>query len=178
MGKKEKEIKIPKKYIAVNDKNKKFEIKYPLTEEPKVNGKLVNFKIVEDENGFGYILWKNKKYNIQILEKNQNKYHILLNGVSYIFTVETPISFKRRKYLDKNKETSKTEFILAPMPGKIVEVVVEEGAKINEGEPVVTLEAMKMQNEIVSHVSGTVIKIHVNPDDSVMKEDVMIEIEK
>jgi glutaconyl-CoA/methylmalonyl-CoA decarboxylase subunit gamma len=178
MNKKSNEIKVPKKYFAVNDKNKKFEVRYPLTEEPKVNGKVVNVKIVDNENGFGYIMWKNKKYNVQILEKNQNKYHILFNGVSYRFTIETPISYKRRKFLDKNKEASKTEFILAPMPGKIVEVSVEEGDKINAGEPVITLEAMKMQNEIVSHVGGTVHKIHVKAEDLVMKEDMMIEIIK
>lgn len=173
-----KDIKAPKKYIVVNEKNKKFEVKSPLSETPKVSGNTLNIKIVEDENGFGYILWKNKKYNVQILEKNQNKYHILFNGVSYKFTVETPISYKRRKFLDKNKEASKTENILAPMPGKVVEILVEEGDKISAGEPVITLEAMKMQNEIVSHIEGTVKAIHVKPEDSVMKEDVIIEIEK
>ena len=178
MSKKEKDLKTPKKYIVVNDKNKKFEIKSPLSEEPKINGKEMPVKIVEDENGFGYLLWKNKKYNVQIIEKNQNKYHILLNGVSYKFTVETPISYKRRKYLDKTTESSKTEFIMAPMPGKIVEVVVEEGDSINAGDPVITLEAMKMQNEIISHVPGTVKKIHVKAEDLVMKEDILIEIEK
>ena len=175
---KNKELKPPKKYIAVNEKNKKFEVKRPLTEEPKVNGKTINVKIVDEENGFGYLLWKNKKYDVQILEKNQNKYHILLNGISYHFTIETPISFKRRKYLDKNKESSPTEQILAPMPGKIVEVVVEEGTKINAGDPLVTLEAMKMQNEIISHIAGTVRKILVKAEDLVMKDDVLIEVEK
>ncbi len=178
MSKADRKTKPPKKYIAVNEKNKKYEVKSPLTEEAKVNGKVINVKIAEDESGFGYILYKNKKYNVQILDKNQNKYHILLNGVSYFFTVETPISFKRRKYLDKNKESSKIEMILAPMPGKIVEILVEEGDKIKAGEPVLTLEAMKMQNEIVSHVEGTVKKIQVKPDDSVMKEDILIEMEK
>ena len=64
------------------------------------------------------------------------------------------------------------------MPGKILDVMVEENAEIKQGEPVVILEAMKMQNEIVSPVSGKVKKVLIRQNDSVMKDDVMIEIEK
>lgn len=173
-----KSVKPPKKYIAVSAKNKKYETKSPFSEDIKMNGKPIDAKIVYDDKGFTYVSYKGKKYLVEILEKNQNKYQILLNGVSYSFTIETPLSYKRRKYLDKNKEASKVEYITAPMPGKIVDIIVEENGKVNEGDPIVTLEAMKMQNEIVSHVSGTVQKIVVKIDDSVMKDDVMIEIKK
>ena len=64
------------------------------------------------------------------------------------------------------------------MPGKIVDIMVEEGSEVKEGEPIVILEAMKMQNEIASHVSGTVISLGVKKSDSVMKDDILIEIQK
>ena len=42
------------------------------------------------------------------------------------------------------------------MPGKIIDIMVEEGVEVKEGEPIIILEAMKMQNELAAAVSGTV----------------------
>ena len=64
------------------------------------------------------------------------------------------------------------------MPGKIIDIMVEEGAAVKEGEPIIILEAMKMQNEIASHVTGTVKSVEVKKHESVMKDDVLIEIQK
>ena len=46
------------------------------------------------------------------------------------------------------------------MPGKIIDVLVREGSTYLRGEPLLILEAMKMQNEIQSPVNGQVIKVH------------------
>ena len=166
------------KFIACGQGNKKFEIIHPLLEKPKVKGRRLDLCIVEEPDGFTYIIWKRKKYQVDILEKNQNKYTIMINGVWYSFTIETPISFKRRKYLEKTAAVSKIEKVSAPMPGKILDIMVEENSEIRQGDPVVILEAMKMQNEILSNVSGRVKKINIRTNDSVMKDDVMLEIEK
>jgi len=71
---------------------------------------------------------------------------------------------------------SKLARATAPMPGKIIDVAAREGSSILRGEPVVILEAMKMQNEIQSPVNGTVIKVHAKPGTNVMKDDVLAEI--
>ena len=49
------------------------------------------------------------------------------------------------------------------MPGKIIDVLVREGSNVLRGEPLVILEAMKMQNEILSPVNGTIVKVHAKP---------------
>ena len=64
------------------------------------------------------------------------------------------------------------------MPGKIIELLVEENVTVKEGEAILILEAMKMQNEITTHVSGKVKKINVRPGDNVTKDQVMLEIER
>ncbi len=165
-------------YIAVSSQNKKYKIINPFSENIKINNKKVDIKIFDDENGFTYILYKRKKYLVEIVEKSQNKYTVLINGVSYTFSIETPISYKRKKYLDKTKLKSKIELVGAPMPGKIVDILIDSGAKVKEGEAVLILEAMKMQNEIIAPVSGVVKKIFVRCEDIVNKEDVLVEIEK
>ena len=166
------------KLIALSTTNKAYEFKKPLEKVIKYQGKPVDIRLHEDPNGFSYIVWKNKKYMLDVIEKNQNKYTIMINGVWHSFTVETPISLKRRRYLEEQGDSSSSVVIEAPMPGKIIDILVEVGSEIKEGESIIILEAMKMQNEICSHVTGTVKSVEVKKNDSVMKDDVLIEIQK
>ena len=62
------------------------------------------------------------------------------------------------------------------MPGKIIDVLVREGSSVLRGEPLVILEAMKMQNEIQSPANGKVTRVVVKSNSNVMKDDLLIEI--
>ena len=166
------------KLIALSSTNKVYEFKSPCTKRINYQGKKVDIKLHEDPNGFSYIVWKNKKYMIDVIEKNQNRYTIMINGVWHSFSVETPISLKRKRFLEQQGDVSSSVAIEAPMPGKIIDILVEGGGDVKEGEPIIILEAMKMQNEILSHVSGTIKSVEVKKGDSVMKDDVMIEIQR
>ena len=126
-----------------------------------------------DEKYGTYILWKNRKYPVEIIRSRQNKYEILFNDISYTFTVETPFSLQRMKVLDSKKGKVEKEFINAPMPGKIIDVLVREGSTVLRGEAVVILEAMKMQNEILSPVNGTIVKVSAKANTNVMKDDLL-----
>ena len=57
--------------------------------------------------------------------------------------------------------------IIAPLPGTIVEVMVQPGDEIQEGQAIVILEAMKMENEIQTEYSGKVISVNVAEGDKV-----------
>lgn len=165
------------KFITVGTTKNKFEFLCDPEEGVKVGKQILDVEIIEEE-GFNYIKYKNKKFPVELVEKNQNKVQVVINGVSYNFTIETPISYKRRKFLEKNKSANKVEKIKAPMPGKILEVLVEENQDVKDNEALVILEAMKMQNEILSTLPGKIIKIHVKPNDVVNKDDVLVEVEK
>jgi len=166
------------KLIALSATNKAFEFKKPLEKKIKYQGKEVDIKLHEDPKGFSYIVWKNKKYMLDVIEKKQNRYTVMVNGVWHSFTVETPVSLKRKRYLAQQADASSAVSIEAPMPGKIIDIMVEEGSEVKEGEPIVILEAMKMQNEINSHISGIVKTVSVKKNEIVMKDDVLIEIQK
>lgn len=165
-----------KKLIAVNPQRKKFDFPIPFSEKLNINGKESEIIIKDDDKHGTYLLWKNKKYPVEVIYKNQNRYEILLNGISYTYTVETPTSYKRMRFLSSKSSSNKNENLEAPMPGKIVEVITEEGREVRAGEPLLILEAMKMQNEIQAPISGKIKKIHVKAAQSVLKDDLMIEI--
>ena len=166
------------KFIACTEKSRKYEFVNPKELFIKQGKENIPIEIISDKQGFVYIIWKKKKYLVDIIEKNQNQYEILVNGVGYSISVESPFSYKRKKFLAKNKVESKVEKIHAPMPGKIVEFFVEENQVIKEGEPLLILEAMKMQNEITSNIQGRISKINFHPNDNVVKDDILIEVEK
>jgi biotin carboxyl carrier protein len=53
------------------------------------------------------------------------------------------------------------------MPGKVVKVLVAEGDSVDAGKPLVVVEAMKMENELVAEAPGVVKKVYVQPGDAV-----------
>jgi biotin carboxyl carrier protein len=165
-----------KKLYALSSENRKFSFSIPLKETIRIGRRNYEVKLKSDEKYGTYILWKNRKYPVDVIRSRQNKYEILFNDISYTFTVETPFSLQRMKVLNSRKGKAEKEIVKAPMPGKIIDVLVREGASVQRGEPVVILEAMKMQNEIISPVNGTIIKVSAKPNTNVMKDDLLVEI--
>ncbi len=67
--------------------------------------------------------------------------------------------------------------VLAPMPGLIVRVHVAVGEAVEAGQPVVVMEAMKMENELRAPAAGTVKAVHASPGKAVEKGAVLVEME-
>jgi len=165
-----------KKLYALSSENRKFSFSMPLKQTIRIGKRDYEVKLKADEKFGTYILWKNRKYPVEIVSSRQNKYEILFNDISYTFTVETPFSLQRMKVLNSKKGKAEKEFIKAPMPGKIIDVLVREGVSVLRGEPLLILEAMKMQNEIISPVNGTIVKVMARSNTNVMKDDLLVEI--
>ncbi len=66
--------------------------------------------------------------------------------------------------------------VKAPIPGLIARVLVEPGQHVQAGDPLLVLEAMKMENEIRAQRAGVVRALHVNPGQSVARHEVLVEI--
>ena len=70
------------------------------------------------------------------------------------------------------------EIITSPLPGKIVSVKASVGQKVKAGDLLLTIEAMKMENEIVATVTGTVTAVSVAPEATVQIGDKLVTIEE
>ena len=68
--------------------------------------------------------------------------------------------------------------LIAPMPGKVLEVLVGPGQQVEAGEPLMVLEAMKMEHRIVATADGTVSAIHFGAGDQVTQGAALLELEE
>ncbi|NNF58261.1 MAG: biotin/lipoyl-binding protein [Rhodothermaceae bacterium] len=66
--------------------------------------------------------------------------------------------------------------VRAPMPGLVLRVLVEPGEAVEEGQGLVVLEAMKMENELRAPAAGTIATVHAEPGAAVGKNDLLIEL--
>ena len=68
------------------------------------------------------------------------------------------------------------ETVKSPMPGNILKINVTQGQKVNEGDVLIILEAMKMENEIPAPKDGTITDIHVHKGDTLQEGDPVVTI--
>lgn len=136
-----------------------------------------------------------KKYNITV---NSKKYEVEVEEVVARQNVYTNIPIQKTSKQQIMKETPKApkeqpasakavsktkrqsdedQLITAPMPGTIVDIKVSEGQSVKSGQILLILEAMKMENEIVSPKDGVISKIHTSKKTTVSSGDALITIE-
>ncbi len=109
-----------------------------------------------------------------LVERRGDGYSVLMRG--HFYTVN--VTDERAKRLSEAStgfapETGEIN-ITAPMPGRIVAVLVEEGQEVKEGDKLVILESMKMENELKSPRAATVARVNVKPEDSVEQNQVLV----
>ena len=127
------------------------------------------------------------KYNVEIKSFEENLAEVEINGTSYRVElgkeIKTPQTPKLVRYNPPapSKEpvlnTSGLCLIKAPLPGTIIAISVLPGMKIKLDQPVIVLEAMKMENNVFAEKGGTVKTVRVGVGDTVMQGDILIEIE-
>ncbi len=77
----------------------------------------------------------------------------------------------------KRPRPSHQGHVTTAMPGTIVDVLVAPGTKVKAGDPVLVIEAMKMENEVQAPISGTVLSVYIVKGDSVTPDEALVEIQ-
>ncbi len=136
------------------------------------------------------------EYAVEISNVDDNAAKVSVNGTTYDVEIEgkkvsaptkTPkiVQAPTVPSTDSHPSVAKTTHpaaaakagdIKSPLPGVVLDVVVREGDTVKEGQHLLLLEAMKMENNIESDKAGTVTRIHVRKGDSVLEGDVLITI--
>jgi biotin carboxyl carrier protein len=94
---------------------------------------------------------------------------LVIHGVEYL-TLLTKKYINRKKWAPKNEK-----HILSYIPGTILKVLVKDGEKVEKDQPLIVLEAMKMENTIFAPHTGVLKKVNIKNNDKVPKGLIMIE---
>jgi len=111
------------------------------------------------------VIVNGEEFEVDLTQEGEN-WTAVVNGETFEITVPDagPAPKQRRSSGGKSKKSGK---VSANIPGKVVTVEVALGDEVTEGQVVMILEAMKMQNEIQAPVSGTVTEIHCEEGQSI-----------
>ena len=144
----------------------------------EIDGKPFPADVIEYSNGKFHILLNNRSYNAEILSHDiETKSFSILVGKSVI-NVQLKDRYDDLLQQMGIDETSskKVNNIVAPMPGMVLQVMVENNQEIKKGDAILVLEAMKMENILKAPGDGIVKKIHVIKGDKVEKNQVMVNL--
>lgn len=155
-----------KKYVKILDEN-----------NVEIDGKIheVNLSKISD---YLYLIKIDKKvYEVTSTKQSSEKYWFSIDGRFLDVTIRTTLQEKANEVLKQREATSKHDTIKAPMPGLILRIKKKVGEHIEIGEPLIVLEAMKMENEIRSPSSGIISEINCKEGLSVEKDSIIMKIE-
>lgn len=102
---------------------------------------------------------------------------IEVEGEKYAVEIKDELDQRLEKMGFGEVSSKQVKEIKAPMPGLVLEIAVVEGQEVAEGEKILILVAMKMENSIMIHANATIKRIAVNAGQAVEKGQVLVELE-
>lgn len=146
--------------------------------EVQLNGESFPLNILEIQEGkYLHLLHKGHSYMFEILsfEKETKTFRIGFDGKAFDVTVKDRFDqLLESMGLDKVSKPKINE-VKAPMPGLVLSIKVAEGDEVKKGDPILILEAMKMENVIKSPADGTVKQIMVKERQAVDKNQSLVQ---
>jgi biotin carboxyl carrier protein len=128
------------------------------------------------------------EYDVEVLNFEDRIASVEVNGTRYEVEVHkqvvqprTPVLVRQEVPAPTRSETKIRKSIgaaqvKAPLPGNIMQLFVRNGDVVRKGDKLLMYEAMKMENTIVAEKEGTVSSVRVQPGDSVLEGDVLMEL--
>ena len=147
--------------------------------EGLLNGDFYSLDIEKVDAQTWHILKDNMSYYVQWIERNDEAktYILKVNGSLIILEAKNEFDILLEKMGMANVGSAKVSKLKAPMPGKVLDVLVTLGQEVVKGDGLVILEAMKMENVLKADDVGVVKSVNVSIGEAVEKNNVLIEFE-
>ncbi|MCX7735172.1 MAG: acetyl-CoA carboxylase biotin carboxyl carrier protein subunit [Candidatus Kapabacteria bacterium] len=158
------------------------------------NGKKIKVELEKINNEYNLLIDNNKK-NLSITKFSENCLLINNNGTTrkfyyaksdkFIYINSNGFTSKleivdddEESQFDYDKKSGNKDIIKPPMPGSVVKVLVEVGQLVSEGEPLIIVEAMKMETTLYSSIDGKVTELNVQTGEQVDSDKILLIVEK
>ena len=164
--------------FVININGSELQVNILSEDKVLVNNSEIDYELIEVKNN-SYILKLNKKqYQVDLIDKNKESYELLINNEQRNSIARSSLEHKAMKLIEQaNVKTHHHTEMKAPMPGMILKIKKKTGDKIMQGESILILEAMKMENDLKSPASGIIKEINVTEGRAVEKGTKLFSIE-
>lgn len=149
------------------------------TYQTTINPSKLNWDLLEIRDGKFHILQDNQSFEATVLEANYSTktFLIKINRNTYEVTLKDKFDLLVEKLGFSNMMTQKVNNIKAPMPGLVLDIIVNVGDTVAKGDSVLILEAMKMENVIKADGDAVVKSIEIEKGTAVEKNQILVEFE-
>lgn len=163
--------------FVVSINTSKWNVKVLSDKELLVDEKKYNYELIPVCNNSYFLKLNNEVFELTSEKLNNEVFKILLNGNDFDVTIRTALQEKAFKLLENSAVSQQHHLdVKAPMPGMILKINKKAGEKIEQGESVIILEAMKMENDLKASASGIIENIFVKEGSAVEKGTVLFSI--
>ena len=154
-----------------------WEVDYRATDAITLNGQPLAWDVVDLGEGRFHVLYEGRSYNAEVVEIDHATKNIVLklNGQRVALAAKDRFDLLLERLGMSNAATAKVNELKAPMPGLIVDIRVTPGQTVQKGDPLLVLEAMKMENILKAPADGTVGSVKVTLRDNVQKGQVLVQ---
>jgi biotin carboxyl carrier protein len=143
-------------------------------EKTTVNGKEIEIELVSlNNNGLHLLKQGDQALEVYLSQMKQGILDVQVGRQSLEVKVEN-----YQQSIRKNADKSTEGDLVAPMPGVVIDVLVEKGQEVSQGQTLVLLESMKMQMQMRASITGIVRRIAVEPGQEVEKSALLISISR
>lgn len=129
-----------------------------------------------------------RKYETTVNEIEDNIAEVTVNGTVFHVAIDkkkttpsikpaAPKAAAAAPAAPRTAQPAGSVVVKSPLPGSIVKVVAAAGQPVKKGDLLLTMESMKMENQVTSEYEGTIKSVLVQPGQNVMQDDKLVEIE-
>ena len=165
-------------YLAtINDSKTPYSVSFE-SNDTRINDQPMALDIIEIDAHRLHVICQNQSYNIEIISKNTEDQTVQLkiNHRLYHVSLKTEMDLMLQGLGLDTAKVKKVKDLKSPMPGLVLKILVEEGQAIEQGDAVLVLESMKMENILKASNAGIVAKIGCRVGQNVDKNEVLIHI--
>ena len=139
-----------------------------------INGEISDYSLHRVHSNQFLLQANHKNYNVYVIGQDNDQLSLSINGFEVKVNVKDHIAQILEKLGMDMDITEEINELVAPMPGSIIEIAVKEGEVVKQGDTLLILEAMKMENIIKSPIDGSIQKLHIAKGNNVEKNQVLI----
>ena len=154
-----------------------WEVDYLAIDSVAINGQPFAWDVANLGEGRYHVLHEGRSYNAEVVSVNAATKNIVLkiNGQRIELAAKDRFDLLLERLGMSNAAAAKVNELKAPMPGLIVDIRVVPGQAVLKGDPLLVLEAMKMENILKAPADGTIGSLKINLRDNVQKGQVLVQ---